>query len=241
MKRLLLSVVCLSAFAACSPPAPRTVKVGAASSLRDLLTPGVAGFLVQEMPMQVSLSFDASSTLSRQVEAGGTHDVILSADAECIDRLGNKVVASTRRVFLTNRLALVGPEGTAGFDGIPGTAKIAIAGPEVPAGKAWRKYLGRTGRLAALEGRLVTADSVRGALALFQSRAVDYALVYATDVQEAGRAHVAWEPPDGPVTEYVAAVVAARDTPWARKFVEWLGSKGFQDDARKLGFGAPPR
>ncbi|KAF0245109.1 MAG: molybdate transport system substrate-binding [Planctomycetota bacterium] len=238
MKRFLLA---LAALAACSPPAPRTVRVGAASSLRDLLTPGVAGFLVQEMPMSVSLSFDASSTLSRQVEAGGALDVVLSADGACIDRLGNKVVRSTRRVFLTNRLALIGPEGTSGLESVPANAKISIAGPEVPAGKAWRKYLGGTGRLAALEGRLATADSVRGALALFDSKAVDYALVYATDAQEARRAHAAWAPPDGPVTEYVAAVVAAHDTAWSRAFVEWLGSAGFQAEARKLGFGAPPK
>ncbi|MEK7466533.1 MAG: molybdate ABC transporter substrate-binding protein [Planctomycetota bacterium] len=241
MNPRLRPVVLLVALAACSRPLPRAVRVGAASSLREALMPSATGFDARNIPVSVNMTFEASSTLSRQVEAGAEYDVVLCADAESLDRLGSRVVETTRRVFLTNRLALLGPQGTLALDGIPATTKVAIAGPEVPAGKAWRKYLEGSGRLAGLEARFVIADSVRAALALFESGAVDYTLVYATDAKAAKRAHAAWTPPDGPVTEYVAAVVAGRDSAEARTFVGWLGSAGFQEDARKRGFGIPPK
>lgn len=226
---------------ACAPQKPRTIRVGAASSLQDLLD--VRNLLLQDsgIPVSTSWSFQASSTLSRQVEAGGRFDLILAADADSVDRLGHHVVRSSRRVFLTNRLALLGPEGTIGFDGIPATAKVAIAGPEVPAGKYWLQYLGGAGRLSALEGRLVLAENVRAALALFEESAVDYALVFATDAPAAKRPHATWSPPDGPVTEYVAAIVAGHESDEARAFLEWLGSAWLRREAAKAGFGLPAK
>lgn len=237
MKRLLLLALLPMA---CSPQKPRTVRVGAASSLADLFDPG-AITLEGGIPVSSGWSFDASSNLSRQVEAGGNRDVILSADAENVDRLGGKVVLSTRRVFLTNQLALLGPAGTIGLESIPATAKVAIAGPEVPAGKYWRGYLADKGRFAVLEGRLVNADNVRSALALFESETVDYALVFRTDALKARRANAVWSPPDGPVTEYVAAVIAGHDSAEARAFLDWLGSPWVRTAAARLGFGVPAK
>lgn len=190
----------------------------------------------------VSMTFGASSTISRQIESGAPIDVFISADAENLDRLGSRIDRSTRRVVLVNRLALVVPAEAKGdgLESIPPGSKIAIAGPEVPAGKAWRKYLAGKGLLAGLEPRFVIADDVRSALALFDDSAVDAALVYATDVPQAFRKRRAWTPPDGPAIEYVAAAVAGRG-PMAARFVEFLGSKSFQDDARKAGFEIPAR
>ncbi len=226
---------------ACAPQKPRTVRVGAASSLQDLLEVGNIMLQDSGIPVSTSWSFQASSTLSRQVEAGGRFDVILSADADSVDRLGTHIVRSSRRVFLTNRLAIVGPEGTAGLDGIPATAKIAIAGQEVPAGKYWLQFLAGAGRLSAFEGRFVIAENVRAALALFEERAVDYALVFATDAPAAKRPHATWSPPDGPVTECVAAIIAGHESDEARAFIDWLGSAWFQREALKHGFGLPAK
>ncbi len=240
MKRLLL--LALLPLACAPSPASRTVRIAGASSLRDLLMRSMGGFAVLNMGGTTSMSFGASSTISRQIESGAPIDVFISADAENLDRLGSRMNRATRRVVLINRLALVVRDDATGegLNSIPAGTKIAIAGPEVPAGKAWRKYLAGKGLLAGLEPRFVVADDVRSALALFDSSTVDAALVYATDVPYSFRKRRSWTPPDGPAIEYVAAAVAGSG-PLASELVEYLRSKSFQDEAVKAGFEIPPR
>lgn len=222
------------------PPAPLTI--GAASSLKELCESTAAAFEATHPGTKLKFSFDASSTLSRQIEAGGPFACLLSADAANVDRLAAKVDAATRVKFLSNRLVVVvRPDlptkitSAESLKDLPG--KLALGGEAVPVGKYARAWLTKKGLLDALQPKIVSADNVRAALALVEAGAADAAIVYATDAKVATKAKLAFEVPsaDDPGPEYVAAAVAGAPAP-ARDYVEWLLSAEFQDAAARLGF-----
>ena len=229
------------------PGATAELTVAAAASLRELLESTQAAFSQAHGGAQLQLSFDASSTLSRQIEQGAPYDVFLSADADSVDRLGASVKADTRRVVLSNRLALVGrsdlpaPVPAQPSDLAGGALTIAMAGPAVPAGKYTRAYLTKHELLAALEPRVVTADSVKAALALVEAGTADCGFVYVTDAHAAKNARLLWTaPPEGdPGIAYVAIQVAASTSALAPEFLEWIRGAEFQKAAQALGFQPP--
>ena len=248
---LLLAAACgdaeapKTAGATAAPPRPaETLTVAAASSLRDLLTSTASDFAAAHGVMP-SFSFEASSTLSRQIEEGGDFDAFLSADAANLDRLGDKVDAATRRTFLGNTLAMVGRKDLASPPADPaalaaGTWSIALAGPAVPAGKYTRTYLEKHGLLTGVQSRITNADDVRAALALVEAATVDTAFVYLTDARMAKQSRLLWQAPraDEPGIAYVAAAVHGRHD-LGRVYVEWLGSEAFLKQADTLGFLRP--
>lgn len=248
---LLLAAACgdaaapKAAGATAAPGKPtETLTVAAAASLRDLLTATATDFQAAHGVMP-SVSFEASSMLSRQIEEGGSFDAFLSADAANVDRLGDKVDAATRKVFLGNTLAMVGRKDLASPPADPaalaaGTWSIALAGPAVPAGKYARTYLEKHGLLTGLQSRITNADDVRAALALVESGTVDTAFVYLTDARMAKQSPLLWQAPpaDDPGIAYVAAAVhGGHDL--GRVYVEWLGSEAFLKRADALGFLRP--
>lgn len=222
------------------PPAPLTI--GAASSLKELCESTAAKFEATHSGTRLRFSFDASSTLSRQIEAGGAFECLLSADAADVDRLAANVDAASRVKFLSNRLVVVArPDlpteitSAESLKELPG--RLALGGEAVPVGKYARAWLTKKGLLDALQPKIVNADNVRAALALVEAGAADAAIVYATDAKVATKAKLAFEvpPADDPVPEYVAAAVAGASAP-ARDYVKWLLSAEFQEAAAKLGF-----
>jgi molybdate transport system substrate-binding protein len=251
--RLCASAAGLIAATSCekSPPAPAPVAapvvsaklaVGAASSLKELCESTAATFEASHAGTKLQFSFDASSTISRQIEAGGTFQCILSADAADVDRLAAKVDAASRVKFLSNRLVIVArpdlPTKIASADSLkdlPG--RLALGGEAVPVGKYARAFLAKKGLLDALQPKIVNADNVRAALTLVESGAADAAIVYATDARVATKAKLAFAVPadDDPGPEYVAAAVAGSSAA-AHDYVKWLHSSAFQEAAGKLGF-----
>jgi molybdate transport system substrate-binding protein len=226
------------------PQPTETLTVAAAASLRDLLTSTATDFATAHGVMP-SFSFEASSTLSRQIEEGGEFDAFLSADAANLDRLGDKVDAATRRLFLGNTLAMVGRRDLASPPADPaalaaGSWSIALAAPAVPAGKYARTYLDKKGLLTSLQPRITSADDVRAALALVEAGTVDTAFVYLTDARMAKESRLLWQAPpaDDPGIQYVAAAVRGRHA-IGRAYVEWLGSEEFLKRATALGFVRP--
>jgi molybdate transport system substrate-binding protein len=232
--------------AAAKPAAPAApLTIAAAASLRELLEGASAEYASSHGGSKPSFSFEASSTLSRKIEEGGAFDAFLSADAANVDRLKDKVDVATRRVFLGNKLVMVGRSDLPSPPADPaalaaGKWSIALAGPAVPAGKYARAYFEKKGLTAALTPRVTNADDVRAALALVEAGTVDTAFVYLTDAKIAKNAKLLWTAPaeDDPGISYVAAVVHG-GKPDAAKFVEWLGSEAFLKQAEALGFLRP--
>jgi molybdate transport system substrate-binding protein len=226
-----------------SPAGPQPVLVAAASSLREVLLDTKPLFEASHPGVTLQFSFDASSTLARQIREGARFDVFLSADAETMARVKDEIDSATVAPFLGNRLALVARSGLerpasspAALAGSSGT--IALAGPEVPAGRYARAWLEKNGLLAGLSPRIANAASVRAALGLVESGAADHAFVYATEAGAAKTARLVWTADAGDEAAsivYVAGVLAKSGAP-ARAYAQWIAGTGFSDRAAAMGF-----
>ncbi len=234
-----------------APPAsaasPAVLTVAAASSLRELLESTKDVFARAHGNVRLTFSFDASSTLARQIEEGAPFDVFLSADAATVDKVASSVRAATRRNVLGNKLVLIGRADLAQPPGQPSDLvgsrlSLAVAGPAVPAGKYARACLQKLDLLDDLERRFVNGDSVKSTLALVDGGTADCGFVYLTDARGSQSARLLWTaPPEAdPGIVYVAAVLQRSSSPLAEPWVAWLGSAEFLQAAQALGFLPPP-
>jgi molybdate transport system substrate-binding protein len=227
---------------ACADSDSGTLSVGAASSLRELLEHAAPGFEAEHPGGSLAFSFEASSTLARQVQAGAPYDVILSADELSLERIASRIEPASTRPFLANRLALVASTGRAQGVTRPEqlvehAGKIAVAMPAVPAGRYARDWLAAHELLGALESRFVQARNVRATLALVRSGAADFGFVYVSDQRTAADVELCWSAAEGepPRIVYVGTCVAG-GSPAGSELLEWLAGASFQDAAERLGF-----
>lgn len=231
----------------------RELLVFAAASLTDVMRE-IGGAYTRQTGQPVTFSFAASSALARQIESGGTVDVVISADLDWMDYLQarNLIDASTRRDAVGNRLVLVAPKDSKIvlkiepnfplLDALQGE-RLATGDPDtVPVGRYARSALTSLGVWSSVADRLVRADNVRSALAFVARGEVPLGIVYETDATIDPRVRVvAVFPADShaPIA-YPAAVTAAGRT-GAREFVTYLLSERSQATFRKFGFHPPPR
>lgn len=231
--------------------AAEPVVVLAASSLTESLQKVADAWTAKGHPA-VSLSFDASSKLARQIEAGAPADAFFSADSAWMDELSGKglVTTSTRVDLLGNTLVTVVP--TAGKVSIttaadltrPELLHLALAGESVPAGKYGRAALTSLGVWPAVEARVVNGDNVRTVLGWVAGGEADAGIVYATDARVEPRVKVAFTFPSTshPAIVYPAAVVSssphAED---AKAFLVYCASPEGMAVFTAAGFTAAPR
>ena len=239
-KRWLLAILMVVGTTRAHAAAPVTLEVLAAASLSEVLPRVAARWTARQNP-RVSLTFDASSRLARQLEAGARADVFVSADHAWMEHLerGGQVVRGTRVELAGNRLvAVVRP----GFTGVvagardlagAGVRTLALAGENVPAGVYARAALSRMGAWDALAPRVVRGESVRTALAWVASGEADAGVVYATDARVEPRVRVAFTLPEDahPPIRYPAAVTRrSSHAEVAARFLAFCGS----DEAVRL-------
>jgi molybdate transport system substrate-binding protein len=197
MSRILLTLVLLflsirfGPVHAAEPQRPQ-ILVFAAASLTDALRE-IGDSYERVAPVRVAMSFDASSNMARQIEAGAPADVFFSADTPWMDYLEkrNLLRAGTRQNVLGNRLVLIAAAGSRIDLKIAphfpllaalGSGRLAIGDPEsVPAGRYARTALSRLGLWDALEPRLALAENVRAALVYVARGEAPLGIVYATD------------------------------------------------------------
>lgn len=204
------------ALAACAEPPPGPV-IFAAASTADVVRGAAPG---------ATVSVAASSVLARQIAAGAPADVIVSADADWIDWLAERVLVLERRVVAGGRLVVVGPPDapTAGSLADAVAGRIAIADDtHVPAGRYAR--LGIPAALWDRLDRIVTGD-VRAALAAVETGAADRAVVYASDAAATSRVRVVWTFPDSVAVHFEAALLreSARATFDRIAEADWAGA-----------------
>ncbi len=207
----------------------------AASSLTDIL-PSAADVWTSRSGTPVRFSFDATSRLAPQIEAGAPADVFVSADWAWIDWLRQRdlLLEGSVREIARNRLVLVVP--APGLEELARLGTIAVGGENVPAGRYAREALLTAGVLDELAPRLVTGGSVRGVLEWVARGEVDGGIVYRTDALVEPDVRLAFVLPDTlhPAVRYGAAVL--RTSPRAAEagaFVDFLAEAagGVFDDA----------
>ena len=242
-----LLVASLMATAAHAAP----VTVFAAASLKNALDE--VGAAYAKTGGEARFSYAASSAIARQIEQGAPADVYVSADSDWMNYLAERklIVAASRRDLLTNRLALIAPADSNVAlkvgKGMPlakalGSGRLAVAGPDVPAGKYARASLTALGVWNSVSGKLVQAENVRAALQFVARGETPLGIVYDTDAKVEPKVRIVGLFPDGshPKIVYPAAVVARSKNPDAAKFLAFMRTPKAAAVFRKYGFTVLP-
>ena len=168
------------------------VTVFAAASLKEAMDQQAKTFEAST-GNKVIVSYGASNTLAKQIEAGAPADIFISADLDWMDYLDQRrlLAPNTRFDLLRNTLVLIAPASSTstlrigpnfGLAAALGTEKLAMANPDsVPAGKYGKSALEKLGVWASVEKQVARAENVRAALALVSRGEAPFGIVYRTD------------------------------------------------------------
>ncbi len=218
----------------------------AAASLTDVL-PKVGEAWAHTGHAAPRFSFDASSRLAKQIEAGLAADVFVSADLDWMDYLDQRklLTAGSRSVIAGNRLVVVLPTAStltfadASPLASPAVRHLALAAETVPAGKYARAALAWAGVTKAVEPKVVSGENVRTVLAWVATGEADAGIVYSTDARAEPRVKAAYTFPvtAHPPIVYPAALLAgAADPTTARSFLDFLKSAAARPIFEAAGF-----
>ena len=226
-----------------------SVTVFAAASLKNALDDVVQAYRTST-GAEVKVSYAASSAIARQIEAGAPADVFISADADWMDDLAKKglIVAASRRDLLTNHLALVAPAASSlrlsirkgmplaaalGADG-----RLALAGPDVPAGRYGQAALESLGVWPSVRDRLARGENVRATLAFVARGETPLGVVYDTDARVEPKVRIVGLFPDTshPRIVYPAALVARASGRGGASFLAFATSAKASAIFRHYGF-----
>ena len=250
MRRLAIAIV-LAASLVGGPAAVAAAEVAvfAAASLKEALDAQATRFQA-DTGNKVVVSYAASNTLAKQIEAGAPADLFISADLDWMDYLEQRgqIVSASRVNLLRNTLVLVAPAASPvalkiapGFDlaAALGSNKLAMANPDaVPAGKYGKAALESLGAWGGVEKQVVRAENVRAALALVARGEAAFGIVYRTDaLAEKGVRIVDTFPASShPAIVYPAARIAGRDSAAAKVLLDYLGSAAARGVWESYGF-----
>ena len=249
----LFAILALFAVLAGAPQraaAQDTLTVFAAASLKNALDETDAAF-TKATGIKVTTSYEASSALAKQIEAGAPADIFISADLRWMDYVAGKnlIKADTRYNLLGNKLVLIAPKHSKldhvaigqGFDiaKLAGDSRIAVADVKaVPAGLYAKAALEKLGAWAAAEPKLAQAENVRATLAFVARGETPLGIVYETDAKIEPKVKTVGVFPDDsypPVTYPVAATSTAKAA--ATRYLQFLHGAAAKAIFEKYGFG----
>lgn len=253
MTNLLRALVLVISLGLAGAAQASTVTVFAAASLKNALD-DIGREFEKRGGEPVRFSYAASSAIARQIEQGAPADLVVSADSEWMDYLQTRrlIAPASRRDLLSNRLALVAP-ASSGFRlnltrGAPlaqalGRGRLAVAGPDVPAGRYARAALTKLGVWSSVEKRLAAAENVRVALQYVARGETPLGVVYDTDAKAEPKVRIVSLFPEGshPRITYPAALTAASRNRDAGAFLSFMSSPRAAAIFRKHGFTVLPR
>jgi molybdate transport system substrate-binding protein len=250
--RLLAVLGLFGALAAAQQPAAaqQTLTVFAAASLKNALDDASAAF-TKATGVKVVASYEASSALAKQIEAGAPADVFISADLAWMDYASEHklIKPDTRFNLLGNRLVLIAPKDSKldhvviakGFDiaKLAGDGRIAVADVKaVPAGRYAKTALTSLGAWAAAEPKLAQAENVRATLAFVARNETPLGIVYATDAKIEPKVKIVGEFPDDayPPVTYPATETGANKNAAAARYLAFLRTGAAKAVFEKYGF-----
>lgn len=224
--------------------ATETLTVFAAASLTETFQQ-LADRYEQDNPgVAVSLVFDGSSGLARQINDGAPADVFASADVKNMDSVVEAGNAQEPVPIASNHLQIAVPADNPGnVEGLADLAdpevSVALCQPAVPCGQLAEQVQ----EMSGVDIAPVTEESdVKSVLTKVRLNEVDAGLVYTTDVQAAGDEVRGIDLPAdaSPSTVYPMAVLTAAPNPeQAQEFSQLVTSDDGRRILREAGF-APP-
>jgi molybdate transport system substrate-binding protein len=233
-----------------SAAAQDRLTVFAAASLRNALDDVDAAF-TKASGVKVTASYEASSTLAKQIEQGAPADIFISADLRWMDYASERklIRPDTRVNLLGNRLVVIAPtdsrldkiEIAKGFDiaKLAGPGRIAVADVKaVPAGLYAKAALEKLGAWTAAEPKLAMGLNVRATLAFVARGETPIGIVYETDARIEPKVKIVGVFPDDsyPAVTYPAAVTTASKSGAAAPYLAFLRSGTAKAIFEKYGF-----
>lgn len=201
MKRTLISLLALSAFAVSPVALADTVTVSAAASLTNAYTEIGKNFEEKNPGHKVEFNFAASGALLQQILQGAPVDVFASADQATMDKAvaENVVKKETRADFIGNGLVLIVPvDSTMSFSSLKdltadNVKHVAMGNPDTtPNARYARAAMQKEGVWEAVEPKLVLGANVRQSLSYVSRGEVEAGFVFSTDAkQDEGKVKVA--------------------------------------------------
>jgi len=168
------------------------ILVFAAASLTEAIQ-DISAAYEKTAHVKVKSSFDSSSVLARQIEAGAPADVFFSADTAWMDYLQSRdlIQPTSRKNVLGNRLVLIAPAQSQiqlkiaphfPLAAALGDGRLATGDPDsVPVGRYARSALTTLGVWDGIAPRLARAENVRVALLYVARGEAPLGIVYASD------------------------------------------------------------
>lgn len=230
--------------------AQEQITVFAAASLKNALDDTNAAF-TKATGVKVVASYEASSALAKQIEAGAPADIFISADLRWMDYAAGKklIKPDTRLNLLGNKLVLIAPKDSKidhvaiakGFDiaKLAGDGRIAVADVKaVPAGLYAKAALTSLGSWAAAEPKLAQAENVRATLAFVARGETPVGIVYETDAKIEPKVKIVGVFPDDsyPPVTYPAAATSAGTNAAAARYLSFLRGAAAKAIFEKYGF-----
>lgn len=227
-----------------------SMTVFAAASTTDSLTQIGKLFVEKKMGNFVP-SFGSSSTLAKQIENGAPANIFLSANKEWMDYLQDKnlLAPNSRFDLLSNRIVLIVPANskidniaiTQGFNlaALLGDGRLAMGDPDhVPVGMYGKQALEKLEVWQSVADNVARTKDVRAALALVERGEAPIGLVYATDAAITDKVRVVGVFPENthPPIVYPVALIAGKETPTAKKFMDFLKGPEAKSIFAKFGF-----
>jgi molybdate transport system substrate-binding protein len=223
--------------------------VFAAASLKNALDDVNAQYF-KDTGRRVVVSYAASPSLAKQIEAAAPADVFISADLDWMDYLAQRkfIKPETRVNLLGNRLVLIAPAGEARDvaigQGFPlatllGGGRLAMADPaSVPAGKYGKGALEHLGVWTSVQARVAPAENVRAALALVSRGEAPFGIVYRSDAAADAKVRIVGVFPEDthPPITYPVAAVATSSHPTTTAYLAYLRSQAARFLFERQGF-----
>ena len=250
-KSVLAALAAIVAVAApCAADAQdKTITVFAAASMKNALDDVDAAF-TRQSGVRIVASYDASSALIEQIEAGAPADVFVSADLKWMDYGSEKKVIKddTRVNLLGNVLVLIAAKDSKidtvtiapGFDlaKLAGDGRVATGDVKaVPVGLYAKAALEKLGVWSAVEPKMAMTANVRAALVLVARGEAPLGIVYATDAKVEPGVKIVGTFPDNshdPIVYPVAATVNAK--PETAAYLTFLRSAAAKTIFESYGF-----
>jgi molybdate transport system substrate-binding protein len=223
--------------------------VFATASLKNALDE-IAGQWQRQSGKKAVISYAASNTLIKQIEAGAPVDIFISADLDWMDygQQKNLIKPDTRVNLLGNRLVLIAPKDSTlrvniqpGLDlaGALKRGRLAMGNVEaVPAGKYGRAALEKLGAWVGVKDKIAQTENVRAALLLVARGEAPLGLVYQTDAASDPNVKIVGTFPENthPPIIYPIALTKESSSPDAVALLNFIRSPAARPAFERQGF-----
>ncbi|MFL5244345.1 MAG: molybdate ABC transporter substrate-binding protein [Gemmataceae bacterium] len=244
----LLLPLCFWLFAGCQGSKAKPLVIFAAASTQEPLRE-IAQSFQTDTGIPVELSFEASSTLARQIDKGAHADLFLSADEDWASFLEKRGLVELKHDYLSNKLVVIVPVDsglslTTLSDLVsPQIHHVALAGEVVPAGRYARDSLRHANAWERLKDRVLNADNVTAAVRYVAKAEAEAGIVYATDALGNSKVQSILTIPDDfhqPIRYPLVKIRQDSPGPGRDRLYDYLLSDAAKEIFRHAGFGILP-